>query len=214
MIEEIAGNESARLEHAVTVVIPAFNEGGHVAGQVEAVRRTLEATGWAFEIIVVDDGSADDTAAEADRTGARVLRRTRNRGYGAALRLGISRARHDWILITDADGTYPVEAIPELLAQADDNEMVVGARLGASVQIPWARRPAKWFLNRLAGYLAGQRLPDINSGLRLMRKSLVERYEFLLPDGISCPNTITLAAACTGHAFAYVPIDYHDRLGK
>ncbi len=214
MIEEIAGNESARLEHAVTVVIPAFNEGGHVAGQVEAVRRTLEATGWAFEIIVVDDGSADDTAAEADRTGARVLRRTRNRGYGAALRLGISRARHDWILITDADGTYPVEAIPELLAQADDNEMVVGARLGASVQIPWARRPAKWFLNRLAGYLAGQRLPDINSGLRLMRKSLVERYEFLLPDGFSFTTTITLAAACNGHAFAYVPIDYHARLGQ
>lgn len=214
MIEEIAGNEAARLDHAVTVVIPAFNEGGHVAGQVEAVRRVLEATDWQFEIIVVDDGSADATAAEADATGATVLRRTRNRGYGAALRLGISRARYDWILITDADGTYPVEAIPELLARADENEMVVGARLGASVQIPWARRPAKWFLNRLAGYLAGQRLPDINSGLRLMRSSLVERYEFLLPDGFSFTTTITLAAACNGHAFEYVPINYHARLGE
>lgn len=163
---------------------------------------------------MVDDGSADATAVEADATGATVLRRSRNRGYGAALRLGISRARYDWILITDADGTYPVEAIPELLARADENEMVVGARLGASVQIPWARRPAKWFLNRLAGYLAGQRLPDINSGLRLMRKSLVERYEFLLPDGFSFTTTITLAAACNGHAFEYVPINYHARLGE
>lgn len=214
MIEEIAGIEAAQLDHAVTVVIPAFNEGAHVAGQVEAVRRVLEQTDWRFEIIVVDDGSADATAANADATGVRVLRRARNRGYGAALRLGISRAKHDWILITDADGTYPVEAIPELLARADENEMVVGARLGASVQIPWARRPAKWFLNRLAGYLAGQRLPDINSGLRLMRKSLVERYEFLLPDGFSFTTTITLAAACNGHAFAYVPINYHARLGE
>jgi glycosyltransferase involved in cell wall biosynthesis len=214
VIEQVAGHESARLEHAVTVVIPAYNEGAHVASQIEAVRRTLEATDWRFEIIVVDDGSADQTAIEADRTGARVLRRTPNRGYGAALRLGISRANHGWILITDADGTYPVEAIPELLARADENEMVVGARLGASVQIPMARRPAKWFLNRLSSYLAGQRLPDINSGLRLMRTSLVERYEFLLPDGFSFTTTITLAAACNGHAFAYVPINYHARLGE
>lgn len=214
MIEEIAGHDTARPERAVSVVIPAFNEGGHVAGQVRAVHEVMERSGWSYEIIVVDDGSADNTAAEADATGARVLRRARNRGYGAALRLGISRAAHDWILITDADGTYPVEAIPELLARADDNEMVVGARLGASVQIPLVRRPAKWFLNRLSSYLAGQHLPDINSGLRLMRKSLVRQYEFLLPDGFSFTTTITLAAACNGHAFEYVPIDYHARLGE
>jgi len=185
-----------------------------VADQVRAVREVMERTDWTFEIIVVDDGSSDNTAAEADASGARVLRRPRNRGYGAALRLGISRAAHDWILITDADGTYPVEAIPELLARADDNEMVVGARLGASVHIPWVRRPAKWFLNKLSSYLAGQHLPDINSGLRLMRKSLVERYEFLLPDGFSFTTTITLASACNGHAFEYVPINYHARLGS
>lgn len=214
MIEEIAGLESARLDHAVSVVIPAFNEGAHVAAQVEAVRGVLERSGWVHEIIVVDDGSADQTATEAESTGARVLRRHRNRGYGAALRLGISRARYDWILITDADGTYPVDEIPGLLARADENEMVVGARLGATVKIPLVRRPAKWFLNRLASYLAGQRLPDINSGLRLMRKSLVERYEFLLPDGFSFTTTITLASACNGHAVEYVPINYLARLGE
>src|SRR5690606_34928751 len=120
------------------------------------------------------------------------LRRLRNRGYGAALKLGISRATHPWILITDADGTYPVEAIPGLLAEADANEMVIGGRLGANVNIPLARRPAKWFLNKLAGYLAGQPLPDINSGLRLMRRSLVARYEHLLPEGFSFTTTITI----------------------
>ena len=214
MIEEIVGEEPARIERAVTVVIPAYNEGGHVAAQVEAVRRTMQQTGWPFEIIVVDDGSTDQTAVEADSTGVRVLRRVRNQGYGAALKLGIHHAKHGWILITDADGTYPVEAIPELLSLAEKNEMVVGARLGKSVQIPLARRPAKWFLRRLASYLAGQNLPDINSGLRLMRRSLVQRYLTLLPDGFSFTTTITLAAACDGHAVAYVPIDYHARLGS
>lgn len=214
MIEEIVGEEPARIAQAVTVVIPAYNEGAHVAAQVEAVRRTMQQTGWPFEIIVVDDGSTDQTAVEADSTGVRVLRRVRNQGYGAALKLGIHHAKHGWILITDADGTYPVEAIPALLAVAEKNEMVVGARLGKSVQIPLARRPAKWFLRRLASYLAGQNLPDINSGLRLMRRSLVQRYLTLLPDGFSFTTTITLAAACDGHAVAYVPIDYHARLGS
>jgi glycosyltransferase involved in cell wall biosynthesis len=214
VIEEIVGEEPARIEQAVTVVIPAYNEGAHVALQVEAVRRTMERSGWPFEIIVVDDGSTDRTALEADSTGVRVLRRVRNQGYGAALKLGIHHARHGWILITDADGTYPVEAIPALLAVAEKNEMVVGARLGKSVKIPLARRPAKWFLSRLASYLAGQHLPDINSGLRLMRRSLVQRYLTLLPDGFSFTTTITLAAACDGHPVAYVPIDYHARLGS
>jgi glycosyltransferase involved in cell wall biosynthesis len=112
VIEEIVGDEPAAIERAVTVVIPAYNEGDHVAAQVRAVRETMERSDWPFEIIVVDDGSVDRTAIEADSTGARVLRRVKNRGYGAALKLGIQHARYGWTLITDADGTYPVESIP------------------------------------------------------------------------------------------------------
>lgn len=214
MIEDIVDDEPTLIERAVSVVIAAYNEGNHVAAQVRAVRETLERSDWPFEIIVVDDGSADRTAVEADSTGARVLRRAKNRGYGAALKLGIRHARYGWILIIDADGTYPVESIPALLAVAERNSMVVGARLGKSVHDPLLRRLAKWFLRRLASYLAGQHLPDINSGLRLMRKSLVERYESLLPDGFSFTTTITLAATCDGHAVEYIPIDYHARLGQ
>ena len=92
--------------------------------------------------------------------------------------------------------------------------MVVGSRTGAVVRVPLVRRPAKWFLNRLASYLAGRHLPDINSGLRLMRKSLINRYEHLLPDGFSFTTTITLSAACNAHPLTYVPIDYHARLGE
>jgi len=212
-IEEVADTTLA-LAQAVSVVIPAYNEAAHVAEQVRAVREVMARTGWTFEVIVVDDGSTDGTAEKAAEVAdVRVLRRKRNRGYGAALKLGISKARYDWILITDADGTYPVEAIPELLAHSTDHDMVVGARTGASVQIPLIRRPPKAFLRLLASYLAGQSLPDINSGLRLMRTDLVRRYEHLLPSGFSFTTTITLAAACNDHSVEYVPIDYHARLG-
>jgi glycosyltransferase involved in cell wall biosynthesis len=214
-IEHVVDDELQALERAVTVVIPAFNEAAHIAYEVLAVDRVMRDTGWAYEIIVVDDGSTDGTAEAASAAGVgRVVRRAQNRGYGATLKLGVRLARHEWILITDADGTYPVESIPALLAESSSNSMVVGSRTGATVRVPLARRPAKWFLNRLASYLAGRHLPDINSGLRLMRKSLINRYAHLLPDGFSFTTTITLSAACNAHPLAYVPIDYHARLGE
>jgi len=174
----------------------------------------MRQSGWTYEIIVVDDGSTDATAVEADAAGGRVLRRSRNRGYGAALKLGIGRARHDYILITDADGTYPVQSIPALLEQAEHHAMVVGARVGDSVAIPLARRPAKAFIRALASYLCGEQIPDLNSGLRVMRKDLVRRYVHLLPDGFSFTTTITMASICNGHPVHYISIDYHARLGE
>ncbi len=201
-------------ERAVSIVIPAYNEGPHVAAQIEAVREVMERTGWTYEILVVDDGSTDATAEEAAKTGVRVFRHKANRGYGASLKEGIARAQYDWILITDADGTYPSESIPELLALSEDNDMVVGARIGAEVRVPLVRKPAKWFLGRLASYLAGRNLPDLNSGLRLMRREVVERYAHLLPSGFSFTTTITLAMTCNEHPVEYVAINYGARLGE
>ncbi|MEO7501279.1 MAG: glycosyltransferase family 2 protein [Gemmatimonadaceae bacterium] len=216
IVEEILDPRDRVLQHEVSVVIPAFEEADHVASQIRNVREVMESSGWRYEIIVVDDGSTDGTGEQAAKAeaGAIVLRHRRNRGYGAALKSGIHAARYDWILITDADGTYPPSAIPELLAAAKGVDMVVGARTGASVQIPVERRAAKSFLRWLASYLAGTDLPDLNSGLRLMRKDLVARYEHLLPSGFSFTTTITLAAACNDHQVEYVSIDYHTRLGK
>jgi glycosyltransferase involved in cell wall biosynthesis len=212
-IEDVGEATEGGTERAVTVVIPAFNEGPHVGAQVRAVAEALRASGWEHELIVVDDGSTDETAKAANEAGARVLRQPANLGYGAALKCGIARARHGWILITDADSTYPAAAIPQLLARAPKNEMVVGARTGARVEVPPERVPAKWLLTRLASFLSGRAIPDLNSGMRLMRRDLVRRYEHLLPQGFSFTTTITLSCACNGHAMEFVPIDYAKRLG-
>lgn len=197
----------------VTVVIPAFDEAAGIAHTLREIRRVMDALGRPWELVVVDDGSTDDTAERAEAEGATVLRLPRNRGYGAALKAGIARAAHDVIVMSDADGTYPAEAIPDLLAHAEDFDMVVGARTGANVHVPAARRPAKWFLGRLASYLAGQEIPDLNSGLRVVRRSVVERFEHLLPSGFSFTTTITLAVLVNDGLVEYRPIDYRPRMG-
>jgi glycosyltransferase involved in cell wall biosynthesis len=198
---------------AVSIVIPAFNEVNAIGPQVENVRRVMESSGWPFEIIVVDDGSKDGTSDAVRRLGVRLVQFPYNRGYGAALKAGIATSQNEWIVITDADGTYPSEAIPGMLERAGEYDMVVGART-SGVNIPAARRPAKWFLGKLAGFLAEQPIPDLNSGLRVMRKSLVQKFEHLLPSGFSFTTTITLALLCNNFRIYYQPIDYLRRVGS
>jgi len=197
---------------AFSVIVPAYNEAGGIAEALRSLRAAL--AGLDFELIVVDDGSVDATAEIARSEGAHVLAQPFNRGYGASLKAGIAAARHDIIVITDADGTYPPTAIPKLVEGIGDYDMVVGARIGENVAIPLARRPAKWFLRKLASYLAGQHIPDLNSGLRAMKKGLVRQYEHLLPSGFSFTTTITLAALCRDHLVRYETIDYHARVGE
>jgi len=197
----------------VSVVMPALNEEEGIASSVRDVREVMERLQRPHEIVVVDDGSTDRTADLAAQEGATLLRLPCTLGYGGALKAGIARARFDTIVITDADGTYPAEAIPELLAFAGDFDMVVGARTGADVHIPALRRPAKWFLRHLASYLAGRPIPDLNSGLRVVRRGLVERFEHLLPSGFSFTTSITLAALCNDSLVHFHPIDYRARLG-
>jgi glycosyltransferase involved in cell wall biosynthesis len=200
----------------VSVVIPAFNECGAIEATIAEVREALQqAEGFPeSEIIVVDDGSSDGTADLAEAAGARVIRQPHNRGYGASLKMGFAAALHDKVVITDADGTYPSSEIPAMLAQADDYEMIVGARIGENVAIPLVRRPAKWVLRMLASYLAGRAIPDLNSGLRVIDKALEKRFEHLLPSGFSFTTTITLAALCNDRLVYYHPIDYYARIGE
>lgn len=197
----------------VSVVVPAFNEEGGIEATLRELREVLAGIEGPSELLVVDDGSTDRTAALAREAGARVVSLPENRGYGAALKAGIAAAEGDTLVITDADGTYPADAIPELLGFADRYDMVVGARSGADAAIPRARRPAKWLLGRLASYLAGRAIPDLNSGLRVMDRALVERFDHLLPSGFSFTTTITLAALCSDRLVYYHPIAYRERVG-
>ncbi|MAE60949.1 MAG: glycosyl transferase family 2 [Planctomycetaceae bacterium] len=198
----------------LSIVIPAYNEGPHIGEVLGELATLLREHDLAAEIIVVDDGSSDDTGAAALRAGARVLRHRRNRGYGASLKTGIRAARHDRVAITDADGTYPMEYLPRMLDLLDEADMVVGARTGANVSVPLVRRPAKWALNLLANYVASEKIADLNSGLRVFRRQTVLPYFPILPDQFSWTTTITLALLCDKHAVRYVPIDYRARSGR
>lgn len=202
------------LDGDVAVVIPAFNERDGVGPTVDRVRATMVATRLNYEIVVVDDGSSDGTAEEAERHGARVIALAENRGYGAALKAGILDSRSDHVLITDADGTYPADAIPALIANMGDADMVVGARAFGDKSVPHVRRPAKLFLGALASYLAGRRIPDLNSGLRIIRRAPLLRFLHILPSGFSFTTTITLALLCTQHRVNYVPIACAPRVGS
>ena len=200
--------------HAVAVVIPAFNEEKGIGAVLDGLKEELARTSWPFEIIVVDDGSTDATARIAGERGARVIAHGANRGYGAALKSGIRAARSPYVMIIDADGTYPSDAVPRLLHAAPDHDMVVGARIGKSVAVPLVRRPARWFLRRLASYLAETEIPDLNSGLRIFRRDRAIQFFPILPSGFSFTTSITLALLCNDGEVAYLPIDYARREGR
>ena len=199
----------------ISIVIPAYNEEGGISSGIQDIKEVMASVDYDVEIIVVDDGSQDRTAELARAEGGiTVIAQPENQGYGAALKAGIRKSRHEIIVITDADGTYPAEYIPQLVAQLGAYDMVVGARTGANVAAPLVRKPAKWVLRKLASYLAGRHIPDLNSGLRVMKKNLIRRFVHLLPSGFSFTTTITLAALCSGSLVKYSPIDYRARIGK
>jgi glycosyltransferase involved in cell wall biosynthesis len=202
----------------VTLVVPAYNEESAIEGVVGRLAGLK--LGVPLELIVVDDGSNDGTAGVLARIAPRypllrVVRHEVNRGYGASLKTGFANASHAVVVITDADGTYPEDRIADLLARIDDGaEMAVGARTGEEVNIPLVRRPAKAFLRALASFLAGTSIPDLNSGLRAMRRDLVISYRQILPQGFSFTTTITLAALTNDHRVDWVPINYKKRAGS
>ncbi len=216
--EELTNRSHQTLKAGVTLIIPCFNEERMIAETVRRSIKSLQATERAFEILVVDDGSKDDSTHSLQTLigtpGVRLLRNGENSGYGYSLKRAVAEARHELIAIMDADGTYPIEQLPTLIDRMKDVDMVVGARTGASVHVPILRRPAKWLLRKLAEYLAGRKIPDLNSGMRVMRRALVRRFVRLLPDGFSFTTTITLAMLTNGHEVRYIPIDYAPRVGK
>lgn len=214
-MRELDGAQAATQKEPVSIVIPAYNEAGSIGPTLEQVQATLAEAELDGEIIVVDDGSKDGTAAEVARyPDVRLIQHTQNRGYGAALKTGIRQANYDVIAILDADGTYPCEMIPRLVAEIGTYDMAVAARTGAEVHVPLVRRPAKWALNQLANYLTGMEIPDLNSGMRAFKRDVVTSFFRLLPSGFSFTTTITLAMLTNDYNVINIPANYYPRKGQ
>jgi len=199
----------------VSVIIPVFNEEKSVGKVLDEVKRVMKKTRKRFEIIAVDDGSKDASAEIIKKKkGVKLIQHLTNKGYGAALKTGIKASKGKYILIVDSDGTYPIQRIQDLVKLCGKYDMVVGARTGRHVYVPFLRRPAKWFLNKLANYLTGMKIPDLNSGMRIFRKEIAERFFNLFPDGFSFTTTITIASLTSNYNVKFIPIDYYRRKGK
>lgn len=198
-----------------SLVVPVYNEENGIAATLDHLQQTLQVTDCTYEIIAVNDGSSDNTSKILrSRNDVKVIHHRRNRGYGAALKTGIRHAKYPLIVITDADGTYPNERIPDLVRLALQADMVVGARIGANVKYSTLRKIPKWFLVRFAQWMTRSKIPDLNSGLRVFRKSVVEKYLNILPDTFSFTTTITVAMLANNYIVHYEPIDFHHRVGK
>ncbi|MBE9125819.1 MULTISPECIES: glycosyltransferase family 2 protein [unclassified Coleofasciculus] len=200
---------------AFSLVLPVYNEEKGIEPTLEHLQENLKLISSEYEIIAVNDGSTDNTGEILrSRSDIRVIEHRRNRGYGAALKTGIRQANYPLIVITDADGTYPNEMIPYLASLTSNADMVVGARIGANVRYSNLRKIPKWFLIRFAEWITRSRIPDLNSGLRVFHKNVVERFLNILPDTFSFTTTITVAMLTNGYVVHYEPIDFHHRQGK
>ncbi|MCM2266525.1 MAG: glycosyltransferase family 2 protein [Elusimicrobiales bacterium] len=198
----------------ITVVIPAYNEEGAIVPTIKGVGAAITAAGLKHEIITVDDGSTDGTAAAAEAAGCRVIRHPVNRGYGRSLLSGIHAASHDWILIIDADGSYPPEEIGKLLPHIPAFDMVVGAREGSLFWGNPVKALMRFIYLNIARFVAGEAIPDANSGLRIFRKEAVTSSMPVVCYGYSFTTTMTLSFLNAGRFVRFEPIRFTERVGQ
>jgi len=198
--------EVVRTPYRLTVVIPAYNEAASIAAVLGRVARQLPDA----ELIVVDDASADDTAAIAEACGARVIRQPYNKGNGAAVKAGLRAATGEVVLLLDADGQHDPADIPRVLAPIGPYDLVVAARTRAS-NATRTRGAGNAALNRLASYLTGIEVQDLTSGFRAMKRAQIMEFIHLLPNRMSYPTTSTMAFIKAGYSVKFVPIEAHKR---
>lgn len=207
------------MDKSISVIVPIYNEVKGIEATIRELEEINRQTELQMEFILVNDGSTDGTEKTLEnfkRDDFHVITHDRNKGYGASIKTGIQKSKYDQIVITDADRTYPNKRILDLIRifTQEQCDMVVGARIGKNTKIPAIRKPAKWFINKLANYLTGIKIPDLNSGLRVMNKKVVQKFFRILPDGFSFTTTITLAMLTNGYKVEYLPIEYYKRSGK
>jgi glycosyltransferase involved in cell wall biosynthesis len=199
----------------VSIVLPVYNEKGHLHEEITRIRAAMDASEFAYEIIVVDDGS-NDGSSEALREveGIRLIQFLTNRGSGSARKYGTRAARGRVVVWTDVDMSYPNDLIPELVRELEGYDQVVGARTTEEGTHKVFRVPAKALIRKLASYLVQAPIPDLNSGMRAFRRDVALQYVSQLPTGFSCVTTITLTFLAHGYTVKYWPISYSKRAGK
>jgi glycosyltransferase involved in cell wall biosynthesis len=205
----------------VTIVLPCYNEQDHVLAEIERISVAMDASGFTYELMAVDDKSTDGTLAKLQEAAQRypnlrLVEFRRNGGSGTVRRIGTKDARGQIVVWTDADMTYPNELIPEFVRYLDDNpdvDQVVGARTSEQGTHKLLRVPAKWVIRKFAEWLSSSKIPDLNSGLRAFRREASLPYLRLLPPGFSCVTTITLSFLSNQLIVDYLPISYATRAG-
>lgn len=198
----------------VSVVLPVYNEQGHLRDEIDRIRAAMDRSEFSYELIVIDDGSDDgsgDTLREIP--GIRLIQFATNRGSGSARKYGTRAARGEVVVWTDVDMSYPNDLIPELVRQLAGHDQVVGARTSEAGTHKFLRVPAKLAIRKLASFLVQTPIPDLNSGMRAFRRDVALQYVSQLPAGFSCVTTITLTFLAHGYSVKYWPISYAPRAG-
>ena len=202
-------------EYDISVVLPIFNEKGHLKTEIERIRVALDASKYSYELIVVDDGSNDGSEQElAASPNIRLITHRVNQGSGAARRTGTTAARGRVVVWTDVDMTYPNDLIPELVDSMEGFDHIVGWRQTEEGTHKILRTPAKWLIRKLASYLSETDIKDLNSGLRAFRRDVAMQYVHHLPKGFSCVTTLTMSFLGNGYKIAFFPIQYFPRAGS
>lgn len=196
----------------LSVIIPAYNEEQIIEQTIQDLKKELNRLDLNYEIIVVNDASTDKTKEISEKIeGIKLINHPYNKGYGAALKSGIEKATFDNLLFFDADGQHKTEYIPEMIKHIDNFDMITGARKG--YKGPFIRQPGKRLLLWLANYLSQQKIPDLNCGLRIVKKEPILRFTHLLCDGLSFSTTTILLFLTEGLSVKYVPITINKRRG-
>jgi glycosyltransferase involved in cell wall biosynthesis len=209
------GSSGADADIDVSIVLPVYNEKGHLRAEIDRIRAAMDASEFSYELVVVDDGSNDGSGdALREIEGIRLIQFLTNRGSGSARKFGTRAARGRIVVWTDVDMSYPNDLIPELVREMEGYDQVVGARTTEEGTHKAFRIPAKWFIRKLASYLVQTPIPDLNSGMRAFRRDVALQYVSQLPPGFSCVTTITMTFLAHGYTVKYWPITYSERAGK
>lgn len=201
--------------NTLSIILPVFNEEASIELILNDIKKIILKNNIDAQVIVVDDGSFDKTKDIIDQyKDIEIIHNKKNRGYGHSIKKGLLRAHGEWIAICDADGTYPIEEFSTMFQYTDQADMIVGSRTGKKVAIPLIRRPAKWFLNKLANYLVDYNIPDLNSGMRLFRRDKAMQFFNIYPEGFSFTTTITMAFISRDLEVIFHSINYYPRRGK